>query len=590
MSTISTLPERRRVGHTANVPAAYGPRPPRRRRPPPTQRRPRSEEESEGGASSSSPTHGLFNRARDFAIEGGTFNAVEAGGVVFMNYHPQTRRQIRRLVRERRHDPHQPAASPSTRAPPKSESKIYHDQLITKCRGTPLWIPGPNKRLPRAYRREGTNIGDVGMVTDLGSFRFLFNIFEEATSDINGGMVPDGFVPLRLTASEGARLASRAVEEFKLYTDKSWIGEGVDEEVTSSAGGFTFTTHASEGAILMMPHGATSKDFTMQNLLKHYVATHLENWYQYVNHRCHHDAKNGELRLVSGCDKTSSWGIATFRHQESTLALQGAKRMHFKPDRQGDGKTYVWSCLTGGSGRVGPAESELMDLVDIGDSTATETNNEGQHRRGGQIENQCLFIRTINAMCGAAQKRRIWGDVAMVAADDPEVTHQHLGNSARPGNQSMSQDGQLSAGSSVWGADSQSIWQTGIQFTHMDGQPTPNIHPSDLLNNALLEMHPEANIVVSEDADWMDTTCWCRTTLTQANLLHFKEVEVKDGVLSLERFSPKVLQNMPKMRFIRTGIPHPLYNSVRTNLRVVVSQPLSSVFRNPLLLLILFFL
>ncbi|KAF9525999.1 hypothetical protein CPB83DRAFT_725788, partial [Crepidotus variabilis] len=184
--------------------------------------------------------------------------------------------------------------------------------------GTPLWIPGPSTSLPISYRRKGVSIGDVGTLTKQGAFRFFFNIFEEATSDINGGMVPDGFVPLRLTTrnqhqTTGApELTERGIDEHKLYTNGDWIGsQGIEAETTTNSAfsdsGFTFTTLAAEGAILMMPHGATSKDFAMENRLKQYVAANLEDWYKYVIHEAHYDAQNGDLRLISGCDKASAW-------------------------------------------------------------------------------------------------------------------------------------------------------------------------------------------------------------------------------------------------------------------------------------------
>jgi len=61
-----------------------------------------------------------------------------------------------------------------------------------------MWIPGPNMRLPKEYRRNGIGIGDVGIVYRSEGFSFLFNIFLPADHPINKGRVPDDFELLDL--------------------------------------------------------------------------------------------------------------------------------------------------------------------------------------------------------------------------------------------------------------------------------------------------------------------------------------------------------------------------------------------------------
>jgi len=80
----------------------------------------------------------------------------------------------------------------------RADHEIYSGQLLTKKRGYPLWVPGPGKRLPIAYRRSGVSIGDVGIITSTGEFDFLFNILQPADHSINRGIVPRGFSPLSL--------------------------------------------------------------------------------------------------------------------------------------------------------------------------------------------------------------------------------------------------------------------------------------------------------------------------------------------------------------------------------------------------------
>jgi len=75
---------------------------------------------------------------------------------------------------------------------------------------------------------------------------------------------------------------------------------------------------------------------------------------------------NGDLCLVIGCDKTTSWGIATFSNSSTTSQLR-FKRV---ADSSGDpGPSYTWEYSgTADSPRVGPSQR-------------------------GSVPNQCLFIR-----------------------------------------------------------------------------------------------------------------------------------------------------------------------------------------------------
>jgi len=64
-----------------------------------------------------------------------------------------------------------------------------------KERGSPLWHPEPNS-YPGVYKQQGVSIGDVGLLLPSGGFHFLFNIYHPADHPINGGRVPEGFMPL----------------------------------------------------------------------------------------------------------------------------------------------------------------------------------------------------------------------------------------------------------------------------------------------------------------------------------------------------------------------------------------------------------
>jgi hypothetical protein len=95
----------------------------------------------------------------------------------------------------------------------RADHEIYSSQLLTKKRGFPLYIPGPGMQLPIEYRRQGITIGDIGIITSLGAFDFLFNIFQPADHPINREGVPRGFLPL----------SKPEIQEFMVYGPKTHL-------------------------------------------------------------------------------------------------------------------------------------------------------------------------------------------------------------------------------------------------------------------------------------------------------------------------------------------------------------------------------
>ncbi|KAF9560915.1 hypothetical protein CPC08DRAFT_664962, partial [Agrocybe pediades] len=178
---------------------------------------------------------------------------------------------------------------------------------MLKGRGFPLWIPEPNKNLSMIYQRQGTIIGDVGLVTYAGSFSFLFNICLPADHPINPTDLPEDFAPIDPPINP---IDIRRFTEFK---SGSFLGSNsiVKSESEPDENQLSFEAQSSEGAILVMPEGAISYDFENIPKLRKYIAANLESWYRYANGPRGREAKNGDLRIVIGCDKSTSWGMAT---------------------------------------------------------------------------------------------------------------------------------------------------------------------------------------------------------------------------------------------------------------------------------------
>ncbi|KAF5311943.1 hypothetical protein D9619_002359 [Psilocybe cf. subviscida] len=262
-------------------------------------------------------------------------------------------------------------------------SEIYRDHLQRKNMGHPLWIPGSNERLPVAYRASGVMPGDVGVITSQGGFSYLFNVLHESMHPRNAGMrLPPDFVPFATS------LAEYDIEEFREY-------EGVtgcylaDESVIRVNGGddsskTVLQTSAKHAAVLMLPETVHTTNLLSIVPLRDYIRGNLPSWYSFVRDVKGWDVKNGDIRVVHSCRKSSGYGIATVSNgspdptTEVTFSVQDASA-------DDSGCRYRWSHRGCATVKAGP------------------TSNPGI----SQPANQCLFIGTIDFKLGEDQWRSI---------------------------------------------------------------------------------------------------------------------------------------------------------------------------------------
>jgi hypothetical protein len=158
-----------------------------------------------------------------------------------------------------------------------------------------------------------------------------------------------------------------------------------------------FESSASEGAILTMPEGAYSEDLGNCSRLGQYIATHAEYWYKFINGPRGREAQNGDLRVVVGCDKTTSWGMATFSN--SSLSREAKFRLKFsvlgkQQSQRNAGSKYIWehSGVASAEVRIGPGRGENEELGE------TISN---------RLRNQCLFLRTLNVTLS----EKVWEEI-----------------------------------------------------------------------------------------------------------------------------------------------------------------------------------
>ena len=94
------------------------------------------------------------------------------------------------------------------------------------------------------------------------------------------------------------------------------------------------------------------------------------------------DLSNGDLHLVSACEKATQWGMAAFNNPHR-IGEPAELRFRDRGEewRKISGTPYDWEYTNGAEGRIGPRDNENRDL---GGS------------RGQPLRNQTLFIRTIS--------------------------------------------------------------------------------------------------------------------------------------------------------------------------------------------------
>ena len=152
----------------------------------------------------------------------------------------------------------------------------------------------------------------------------------------------------------------------------------------------TFQCSELEGAILIMPQGAYHQDLRRHiGKIRDYADTNLASWYDYANIVHGLELHNSEIRLVIGCDKTTSWGIATYSHRQSEHVENKVTNLSFNVNSEGHSlyPKYVWDANGMAIDlKVGPEDVEILDPPEV-------------HARM-PLQNQCTFIRSLNLALG----------------------------------------------------------------------------------------------------------------------------------------------------------------------------------------------
>jgi len=140
--------------------------------------------------------------------------------------------------------------------------------------------------------------------------------------------------------------------------------------------GFQLTSSSKEGAVLLLPDGASRHDARRRQAFREYALRHAKSWYEFVNGTRGMEVANGSLYLVTGCDKASSWGVASF----SNKSREGQVSLKFTAvQAAGVSVSWDWQCEEFGSVSIRSGPKRIND-----DSP--------------RPQNQCVFIRGFRVM------------------------------------------------------------------------------------------------------------------------------------------------------------------------------------------------
>ncbi|KAJ7447043.1 hypothetical protein B0H11DRAFT_1878849 [Mycena galericulata] len=70
-----------------------------------------------------------------------------------------------------------------------------------------------------------------------------------------------------------------------------------------------------------MPFGSHLEKLRNLESMRRYAAANADSWYKYANGPRGRGLTNGSLYLVTGCEKSRSWGMAAFQETQDTFQL-----------------------------------------------------------------------------------------------------------------------------------------------------------------------------------------------------------------------------------------------------------------------------
>lgn len=217
-----------------------------------------------------------------------------------------------------------------------------------------------------------------------------------------------------------------------------------------------------------MPNGAYHEDLLNFQDFKAVASQNAEEWYRFAIETCGRNIKNGQLRLVTGCDKTNSWGIATYSD------LQGPVAISLTANSTQPAVEYTWDYEGRVQAKAGPKFEESLDST-------------GNREYPQSVHNQCTFLRSFTLTLA----EDVWKTMPSNLTQDLSDNNNNLG---------FNHERRVNIRNDSFGSDSD----------------TSTNYPAMVINQMLLSQYPNAKVAISHDNDWCSVIREDETTMPDA--------------------------------------------------------------------------
>ncbi|KAJ7469877.1 hypothetical protein B0H11DRAFT_1392377 [Mycena galericulata] len=363
-----------------------------------------------------------------------------------------------------------------------SDSRLYSRLLLPKGHGYPLFHPQPFDDLPLESRREGTAIGDVGVVTSDGSFDVIFNICRSANDPLNRFGVPEGFEQVNLGPGDVAPRAQyhrpgSDVSNTKISKRRLDVDAGVENNVFLPLGAgavVEISTSSKEAAVLLLPDGASRTDLRRLKRFRDSAFKNAQRWYAFVNGDLERMVENGDLYLVTGTDKSSSWSVAAVENHSEDCRIS-LKLKAAQVGSAGTSCTWEWE-------------------------TASSFADSGPRRRPGDGEwsdNQTVSLRGFKVAIRSSPLKKSAKALSIVDSKPSDIL-------SKSGFLPFSQSPPTSTGTFfrnpfVSGGGGASDDEESVEYFP---ECIKAYHPASAINEYLLNCSLTADVAVTHDDDW----------------------------------------------------------------------------------------
>ncbi|KAJ3535069.1 hypothetical protein NMY22_g6650 [Coprinellus aureogranulatus] len=200
-------------------------------------------------------------------------------------------------------------SQPASPRPVMSKAEAYVSSMLLSGEGLACWKPRPRYPIKDG---EGIVPGDVGKYSPEGSFKKIFNIWDDK----------DSIQTTALTLGTSYEISPK--EDNCLNDDEHLEGDTVVRGTTAKTfyhsdsqviTGFEFRHLQSHqtGAVLAITSPATLEELndSERTMLQEHISRYAELFYRYANQRSQIQADEG-LYIVTACTKSENWALAGF--------------------------------------------------------------------------------------------------------------------------------------------------------------------------------------------------------------------------------------------------------------------------------------